>query len=124
VTAALTLLATSFAIVLLLLALFTDRETSSAVSQRRAKKLFLSKLSAAERRWWSRHRRLTIVGSSGRRYILTPYEPFNIRAGNEAYCLCVRGRIPVYDKLLAQRLLVESDEPRFLAIANRRELRI
>lgn len=38
------------------------------------------------------------------------------------YCLRVDGRLPAYDKLLAQRLLVECDETAFLAVANKRSL--
>ena len=120
-TLALALFAT--AVVAAMLLAFPIREvTVSPVSWLRAKKLFLSKLGDAERRRWVAERRLTIVGSSGRRYTLTPYESFNIRADNDAYCLRVLGRVPAYDKLLAQRLLVESDEQTFLAIANWREI--
>jgi hypothetical protein len=52
-----------------------------------------------------------------------PYESFNIRSDRYAYCLRVLGRLPAYDKLLAQRLLLECDERAFLTLANRRELR-
>jgi hypothetical protein len=120
-TVALALLAAAVAIAMLL-TLPISEATMSPVSRVRAKELFLSKLTDAERRSWARDRRLIVTGSSGRQYTLTPYESFNIRAGKEAYCLSVLGRLPAYDKLLAQRLLVESDEQAFLAAANRREL--
>lgn len=106
----------------MLLVLPVNEGTLSPASWLRAKKLFLSKLTDAERRRWSREGCLTVVASSGRRYTLRPYEAFNIRAGNEEYCLRVVGWIPAYDKLLAQRLLVESDEATFLSIANQRRL--
>jgi hypothetical protein len=121
VTLALALLAVAAAIAMLLV-LPISEGTLSPASWLRAKRLFLSKLSDAERRRWATERRLTVVGSSGRRYTLAPYEAFNIRAGTQEYCLRVVGWLPAYDKLLAQRLLVESDEPAFLAIANRRAL--
>lgn len=120
-TLALALLAASIAIAILL-ALPVNEATLSPASRLRAERLFLSKLNDAERKCWARTRKLTIVGSSGGEYTLTPYEAFNIRAGGDAYCLRVLGRMPAYDKLLAQRLLVESDERRFLAVANRREI--
>lgn len=91
--------------------------------QLRAKRLFMSLLGEAERRSWAKHRRLTVIGSSGGCYTLMPYAAFNIQDGKDEYCLRVVGRIPPYDKLLAQRLLLESDEETFLQIANRRELR-
>ena len=120
-TVALVLLAAAVAIAMLL-TLPLSEATISPVSRLRAKELFLSKLTDAERRSWAQERRLTITGSGGGSYTLTPYESFNIRAGKKAYCLTVVGRLPAYDKLLAQRLLVESDEQAFLATANRREL--
>ena len=120
---ALTLLAAAVAVAMLLLALPVDEGTMSPVSRLRARELFLSKLTDAERRRWENERCLTVVGSSGRRYTLTPYEAFNIRSGTQVFCLRVPARIPAYDKLLAQRLLVESDEQTFLAVANKRELR-
>lgn len=121
VTLALALLAVAAAIAMLLV-LPISEGTLSPASWLRAKRLFLSKLTDAERRRWASERRLTVMGSCGRRYTLAPYEAFNIRAGTQEYCLRVVGWLPAYDKLLAQRLLVESDEPAFLAIANRRAL--
>ena len=121
VTVGLAVLAVAVAIAMLL-ALPINEGTISPASWIRAKKLFLSKLSDAERRSWIGDRRLAIVGSRGGRYTLTPYESFNIRSGRDAYCLRVLGRVPAYDKLLAQRLLIECDELTFLAIANKREV--
>lgn len=121
VTVALALLAASVAIAILLV-LPINEGTISPASWLRAKQLFLSKLSDAERYCWQHDRRLTVVASSGRCYTLRPYEAFNIRSGDDEYCLRVLGWVPAYDKLLAQRLLLESDEATFLATANRREL--
>jgi hypothetical protein len=121
VTLALTLFATAVAVAILL-AFPVKEGTISPVSWLRARDLFLSKLNSSERRHWAHDRRLTIVGSSGRQYTMTPYEAFNIRAGKDVYCLRVLGPIPAYDKLLAQRLLVEADEQTFLATANKRTL--
>lgn len=117
---ALALLAASIAVAILLVVLPIDERSVSPLSWVRAKDLFLSKMTDAERRRWAREHRLTIAGSTGRRYTLSPYESFNIRTGGDTYCLRVLGRIPAYDKLLAQRLLIESDEQTFLAIANKR----
>jgi hypothetical protein len=84
----------------------------------RARALVLSRLDAGQRRSWHLRRRIDVVASSGRRYTIAPYRPFNVRAGDALFCLQVVGTIPVYDKLLAQKLLLESDEHAFLARAN------
>lgn len=86
----------------------------------RARRLFLGKLDASQRRSWTFRRRFDVVVPSGRRYTIKPYGTFNIRSGAELYCVRVEGHMPSYDKLLAQRLLLEADEHLFLSIANRR----
>jgi hypothetical protein len=87
-------------------------------SKRRARDLFFAKLDARQRRRWHLRRRLEVTAPSGRRYVISPYKPFNIRSRDAVFCIAVDGAIPVYDKLLAQKLLLESDEQRFLARAN------
>jgi hypothetical protein len=89
-------------------------------SRRRARKLFLSRLTTTQRVSWFVRRRFAAIGTSGKRYTIGAYEPFNIRANDGRYCLAVDGAIPAYDKLLAQKLLLEADESRFLALANHR----
>ncbi len=84
----------------------------------RARALFLSKLCAAQRRSWLARRRVTVTAPSGSRYTIAPYDPYNIRASDALFCLQVGGNIPDYDKLLAQKLLIECDEQLFLAKAN------
>ena len=88
-------------------------------AKQRARELFFSKLTSSQRRSWLLRRRFEVVASSGRRYSIRPYGAFNVRCGDDAFCVRVEGRIPTYDKLLAQRLLLEADEPLFLSIANR-----
>jgi hypothetical protein len=87
-------------------------------SKRRARDLFLAKLDAKQRRAWHLRRRLDVTAASGRRYTISPYRPFNIRTRDAVFCVAVDGAIPVYDKMLAQKLLIESDEQLFLARAN------
>jgi hypothetical protein len=87
-------------------------------ARERARSLFLAHLTPAQRRSWSIRRRVPIVASSGRRYLLAPYRPYNVRSGDALFCLQVDGLLPAYDKLLAQTLLLESDESFFLARAN------
>jgi hypothetical protein len=92
--------------------------TFGAEAEARARELFLSKLTARQRRTWLARRRFTVEGASGVRYTIVPYDSYNIRAPDALFCLEVHGATPVYDKLLAQKLLIECDEPLFLATAN------
>jgi hypothetical protein len=87
-------------------------------ARRRARLLFLSKLDRRQRLSWRLRRSFDVIGRSGCRYTISSYQPFNVRTGHGAFCLQVAGQIPVYDKLLAQKLLIESDEQRFLALSN------
>lgn len=91
-------------------------------AKQRARRLFLEHLDEGQRRAWLLRRRCPVRASGGRRYTLSPYRPFNIRSGDASFCVQVHGRIPVYDKLLAQKLLLEADEELFLARANVRTL--
>jgi hypothetical protein len=90
----------------------------SRTAKARARTLFLSKLSDAQRRSWLMRRRVSVLAKSGRRYTLCNYEAYNIHAWDAAFCLQVDGELPSYDKLLAQKLLIECDESLFLASAN------
>ena len=87
-------------------------------AKQRARKLFLSKLDEGQRRAWHLRRRFAAVAPSGRRYVIGSYRPFNIHTPGAAFCVQVHGNIPVYDKLLAQKLLIETDEQLFFARAN------
>jgi hypothetical protein len=87
-------------------------------SKQRAKRLFLSHLDPKQRLSWQMLRRCEVSAASGRRYTLSRYRPFNVHTGDAVFCVQVHGQIPVYDKLLAQKLLIESDEGLFLARAN------
>jgi hypothetical protein len=87
-------------------------------SKRRARQLFLSNLDDKQRRSWHLRRRFEVRAAGGRRYSISRYRPFNIRSGDALFCVQVSGELPVYDKLLAQKLLVEADEQLFLARSN------
>jgi hypothetical protein len=89
-------------------------------AKRRARTLFLAKLDRKQRWSWFFLRRFDVVGASGRSYSIFSYQAFNVRSGEREYCLQVQGRVPVYDKLLAQKLLIEADEQHFLTLANAR----
>ena len=73
-----------------------------------------------QRRTWESDRSFNVIAASGRCYTISSYGPFNTRSCNDEFCILVETNIPVYDKLLAQRLLIDADEKLFLALANRR----
>jgi len=87
-------------------------------AEARARELFLSKLTPRQRRSWRLRRLFRIEAASGTRYTVVPYDSYNIRTSDALFCLQVAGATPFYDKLLAQKLLIECDEPLFLATAN------
>jgi hypothetical protein len=97
---------------------FSGRSGFAAGAEARARELFLSKLDAGQRRSWLLRRRFTVDAASGTRYTVVPYDSYNIRSSDALFCLQVAGHTPVYDKLLAQKLLLECDESLFLATAN------
>lgn len=90
----------------------------SPAAKARARELFLSKLTSSQRRSWLLRRRFIVTARSGRRYTLCNYEAFNVHSWDAAFCLQVDGALPSYDKLLAQKLVIECDEALFLASAN------
>jgi hypothetical protein len=96
-----------------------ERPTPAVV---RARELFLAQLDDRQRRSWFLRRSFEVRAASGRRYTIFPHQPFNVRARGAAFCLDVIDEIPDYDKLLAQKLLIETDEAHFLACANIRTL--
>jgi|GEM_PF-2361057 hypothetical protein len=116
--AALELCAAVGAAGLILYLLPAEDPTSSFSSKRRARLLFWSKLDWKQRLSWLLLRRFVVVARSGRRYTICSYQPFNVRSAEAEFCLQVGARIPAYDKLLAQKLLLEADEERFVALSN------
>lgn len=105
---------------MLIVALSIEDLTLPWPARRRARELFLSRLDDRQRRSWTRYRYFEVRAQSGRRYTVFSYGPFNIRRHGTMFCVRVDGRVPVYDKLLAQQLLIESDERLFLQLANTR----
>lgn len=94
------------------------RDGISAAAERRARALFLSKLDARQRRDWVLRRRFRVRGSAGTPFVVSAYRPYNVRTDDAVFCLQVVGVAPAFDKLLAQKLLLEADEAYFLALAN------
>jgi len=116
----LVLLATSVFAGLIVLVVTREDAGIPQPARRRARRLFLAKLDGKQRVSWLLRRRFDVAARSGRRYTISAYRPFNICTGDAVFCVQISGRIPMYDKLLAQKLLIEADESLFFAYANLR----
>jgi hypothetical protein len=117
---ALELFAVSLCVAALVAAFSVEDLLLPLAAKRRAQRLFFANLDGEQRQNWNDTRSFEVVAASGRRYTISHYRPFNIHSEDTAYCIQVEEKIPVYDKLLAQRLLIAADERLFLSLANRR----
>jgi hypothetical protein len=92
----------------------------------RAYDLLREHLDETQREQFERAGSFTVVAQSGRRYRIRAANTSNVRDETDGanYCLQFRSdpqclRIPLEDLMLAQKVLLECDEPQFLRIANK-----
>lgn len=112
--------------------LFGEGSDPTPKAERRAEKLLLANLTAEQAREYEALRKsFTVIATSGKHY-----EIYRTRTGNvyevnpdgnwlAQYCAVLPRDVPLADQLLAQKLMLEYDEPRFLRTANllnRREI--
>jgi hypothetical protein len=101
-------------------------EKSRRRARKRAKKLLLASLDAAQRRDLKRKGHFHVWGSKGNVYRIGPADgAFNVRLAGVAkgsrmfFCLETEDPdVPPEDVMLAQKLLIEHDEGEFLRQAN------
>jgi hypothetical protein len=107
-------------------AVHRTRENPAA---RRARELLLSYLSDDQRRTFEEHNWFVVIGGrSGRRYRISGVSyAGNVQllcADNDnieaTFCGHCNDNIPLGDQLLAQKVMLEIDEPAYIALANRR----
>jgi hypothetical protein len=88
----------------------------------RARRLLLRHLSPAQRQTWKRHRWFEVAGQ-GCVYRIHEGRAMNVkqlRPGQPVATLCAFPRgVPMGDVLLAQKLMLETDEAGFLRVAHR-----
>lgn len=93
------------------------------LAQDRARELLLSHLNEEQRSHYNEHRWFMVLGSRTlRRYRIEIHHLVaNVRRIDDGARLCAHcnDNLPIFDHLLAQKLMIESDEDAFLAIANR-----
>lgn len=91
----------------------------------RAKELLLSCLTESQKEDFLKTERFIVTGSLGTRYRIEAHQMYNIRKLDDRYnvvaryCALPTQRLPVYDVMLAQKCVLETDEEQFLKVANK-----
>jgi hypothetical protein len=85
----------------------------------RAEALLWAWLSPAQRRQYRRRGWFEVTTASGRRYRVLPRGVVRLDPRGSGYCIEATSPVPVADEMLANKLLLETDERRFLATAHR-----
>ena len=85
----------------------------------RAEALLWAWLSPAQRQQYRRRRWFEVTTASGRRYRILRGGVVRLHPRGSGYCIEATSPVPVADEMLANKLLLETDERRFLATAHR-----
>ena len=85
----------------------------------RAEALLWVWLSPAQRKQYRARRWFEVTTTSGRRYRILRGGVVRLDPRGSAYCIEATSPVPVADEMLANKLLLETDERRFLATAHR-----
>jgi hypothetical protein len=85
----------------------------------RAEALLWAWLSPAQRKQYRTRRWFEVTTSSDRRYRVLRGAVVRVDPRGSAYCIEATSPVPVADEMLANKLLLETDERRFLATAHR-----
>jgi hypothetical protein len=88
-------------------------------TRRRAEALLWAWLSPAQRRQYRARRWFEVTTASGRRYRILRGGVVRLDPRGSGYCIEATSPVPVADEMLANKLLLETDERRFLATAHR-----
>jgi hypothetical protein len=76
-------------------------------------------LSPAQRKQYRARHWFEVTTASGRRYRILRGGVVRLGPRGSAYCIEATSPVPVADEMLANKLLLETDERRFLATAHR-----
>ena len=85
----------------------------------RAEALLWTWLSRAQRRQYRRRGWFEVTTASGRRYRILRGGVVRLDPHGSGYCIEATSPVPVADEMLANKLLLETDERHFLATAHR-----
>jgi roadblock/LC7 domain-containing protein len=94
--------------------------------RKKAKRLLYSMLTDYQKRMYRKHKYFHVVSETGKKYRLKHGDTMNvylIEDGKPVKKYCIHPtNVPVEDTLLAQKLMLETDEKAFLKIANKGEV--
>lgn len=92
-----------------------------ASAERRARDLLLRMLNPRQRREFELHNYFSVNVPGRGRFWVFPWRSLNVvdPGTGDCYCGVPEGRLPVYDLMLAQKLLLENDPQNFFCVANR-----
>jgi hypothetical protein len=85
----------------------------------RAEALLWAWLSPAQRKQYRARRWFEVTAASGRRYRILRGGVVRLDPRGSAYCIEATSPVPIADEMLANKLLLETNERRFLATAHR-----
>jgi heme exporter protein D len=88
-------------------------------ARQRAEELLLAWLSPEQRMQYRTFGRFEVTTAAGHRYRVCPGGVVRLDPRGWAYCIEATTPVPVADELLAFKLLLETDEPLFLATVHR-----
>jgi hypothetical protein len=84
----------------------------------RAEALLWARLSPAQRRQYRARPWFEVTIASGRRYRVLRGGVVRVKPRGSGFCIEATSPVPVADEMLANKLLLETDERRFLATAH------
>jgi len=92
-----------------------------AAPERRARDLLLRMLSGTQRREFELCGYFSVEAPGRGRFWILPWRSLNVvePVTGDCYCGIPEGRLPVYDLMLAQKLLLENDPQHFFSVALR-----
>ena len=92
-----------------------------AVAERRARDLLLRMLTAKQRKEFELYGYFSVETPGRGSFWILPWRSLNVvePGTGDCYCGVPEGRLPVYDLMLAQKLLLENDPQHFFSVANR-----
>lgn len=93
------------------------------LAEGRARRLFLSSLDEEQRAEFDATERIFVLGQDGQQYLLLPGYHGNVFLVVDgmivrSYCVAVTIEVPLWDSMMCQKLLLETDITDFLALAN------
>src|SRR5829696_3004317 len=88
-------------------------------ARRRAEALLWAWLSPAQRKQYRARRWFEVTTASGRRYRILRGGVVRLHPRGSGFCIEATSPVPLADEMLANKLLLETDERRFLATAHR-----